>query len=741
MRVGWVGRGALAALVTVRLCGCGADGGAESADGAIPRGDAITPIDGVVGGGASDARPDADTDAGGSVVDAGVPDAAPPDAPPDAPPPDASCVAPLDDGSDPNPFGIHFTNVSPSMPVLEGGRINPDPWAFGSGVAVGDLDGDGDLDLALSRADNPGSVRPGGRSTILWNDGRAGGFVTLREDLDVPTLTALRTCHGAATVDLEPDGDLDVIFACEGPEIVLENDGAGHFANVAAALGLEGPSSPDKSSNVIVADVNLDGISDLVVLSFATTYPVRPLATLHNRLYLGRGGGRYEDVSVVANAEGLGASHASLVANLDRDPALEIFVSDDRFGAAGTGADMTVTGDQFLDPSGFDAAGVPVYLDRGREHGFSGPWSTMGVALGDLDGDGAEDLYTTDIGPNHVYLWYAPASTFLDDFGRLGLDLPKTSTGAWFISWAPHIFDLDRDGRPELSVVTGEIGESYSCSAQAQRDWLLRANPSWSYADITVGAGLAGVEGCPAPSGPLNGRAAVPADLDGDGDDDLVVTPYIEAFTFFRNDTPACARPRLRVRPIGTVSSPEAAGTRLHVELSDGRVIERTMVGGGDTYSQADRVLEVGLDGREADEVVEARLEWPSGLEQRIDLLPGFAGRTHAAGAWTIEEPRWLTVSARSIAPGETAEIVYTRVDAAGAPRGAAGAGGVITASTQRRDDGSSAETTAPLAVEDLGNGSYRMSVVHGGTAGWIRVTISDPERGIDLAPVIRVGP
>ena len=423
MRGVWLGRAAAAALAVVRLGGCGGSGEPELAlDAPEQRGDAVAQVDGVVGGGI-DGSPDA------ALGDAGAPDAASVDArsdasPPDASPPDAAaapdaaCVAPIDDGTVANPYGIHFTNVSASQPVIEGGRIHPDPWAFGSGVAVGDLDADGDLDLAIARADNPGSVRPGGPSTILWNDGRAGDFVALRPDTAVPALTASRTCHGATTVDLEPDGDLDVIYACEGTEIVLENDGAGEFVDVSAARGLQGPASNDKSSNVIVADVNLDGITDLYVLSFATTYPVRPLPTLHNRLYLGRGDGRYEEVSVRSNAQGQGASHASLIANLDGDRALEIFVADDRFGAAGTGADMTVTGDQFLDPEQIDAAGVPHYVDRGGAHGFNGPWSSMGVALGDLDGDGAEDLYTTDIGPNHV---------FRVVFGRSRARRPKSS--------------------------------------------------------------------------------------------------------------------------------------------------------------------------------------------------------------------------------------------------------------------------------------------------------------------------
>ena len=204
------------------------------------------------------------------------------------------------------------------------------------------------------------------------------------------------------------------------------------------------------------------------------------------------------------------------------------------------------------------------------------------------------------------------------------------------------------------------------------------------------------------------------------------MAPYGETYAFYVNETPTCGRTALRVRPVGTVSPREATGTRLVVTLSDGRTVTRTLDGGGLPFSQADRVLELGLDGAGPDVITEAHLEWPGGFVQRLDDRPDFAAAIAGAQTLSIEEPEWLTVSARSIAPGESVELIVR--------------GDAITARAQTRLDGG-AETTTATPVEDLGDGRHRIAIAHPGTPGSVRVTLTDAARPILLAPVIAFTP
>ena len=667
---------------------------------------------------------------GGGGPGGGGPDAAPDtiDARGGGAPPDAR---------QPEPTTIRLTHVTDEMPLI---------WnygAHGSGVAVADLDADGDLDLAIADGPSVALSGTGHPSTILWNDGPSGAFVALRRDETIEALLAEDHCNGADSADVDQDGDVDVFFACFEADYLLENDGAGHFTDVAVARGLDGPPEQDNTAPVF-ADVNQDGLIDLYLLTLGTAED--PARERPNRLYLGRGGGRFEDVTTTVLA-GYGVSYAALIANLDDDPALEIFVANDRLAVAEIGGFADLQGNAHLDQSSIDADGVPVFADLASDtcdldasglcHApTGGMYASMGVTMADFDEDGDDDLYTTDFGPNHVWLWDAPTSTWVDDDGALGLDLGFSDVGS-FVSWGAVVLDLDRDGRIELAVATGSPNPHFSCEDLVQPDFLFRSAAPGVFDDVSAAAGLAVSRTCAAPTEPLDARAFVPADLDGDGDDDLVLTPHMDTFAFYRNDTDVEGRRSLRVRPHGTVSPREATGSSLTVELADGRTIRRRLEGGMNTSSQGDRLLEVGLDASTAEAVVEARLEWPGGLVQRLDLLPGFADAIARDGAWTITEPAWLTISTRTIAAGDAAELVYTRTDATGAPAGVAGAGADIRASAQVRL-GASPETVGALPVEDRGDGTYRIVVPHGGQAGSMRVTITDPARAVRIAPVLR---
>jgi len=670
-------------------CGpaCGDPPGGDPTDG--------SPIDAAVDAGAIDAA---------ISIDAGTPDGAPaPDADPD------------------NPFGIRLTDVTDTMPErYYGGRRAGDPWGSGTGAAIADVDGDGDDDVVLARIDDPKSGRPGGPPALLVN---GGGFGAFTESAAFRALLVGRRAHGVAAGDYDRDGDVDLFIACEGADVLLANDGSGSFADVTGAAGVGGPSD-DVSMGAVWADLNGDGLLDLYVVAHSATAPAASDARNANRIYVNRADGTFADVTAASGAGGDGSSHTALIADLDGDGNLEIYVANDQFavdgviGLPGSGLDA----DAFYDRTGVDGSGTPSYADRAAEVGVDGPRSAMGVAMTDLDGDGLGDLYVSDWGANHVQVWRPGTGDYDTDLGVWELAARASPPGDLFVSWGVRFVDFDRDGWDEVYVVNGSISEPIGCDTHYQLDVLLRRPPDGaSFVDISGAAGLPDAFACPAADDtPLEGRGVITGDLDGDGDDDVIVTPYVEAYRFYRNDTPQAGRHRARVRLRGTVSAPDPIGAVVRATLPGGRKLRRTLYGGGDTYSQSDRVLEVGLDGATSFESM--RVEWPSGYVQTI------APPVDAATA-QIVEPEWLALSARVAAAADPApELRYAPVDAAGALLGAAGSGRTVTVT---RSDGVS------VTVIDDGAGAYTAALPHPGAARL--TTLSIDVDGVALRPRLLV--
>jgi hypothetical protein len=694
------------AALAILLSGC------EGPPGAVHAPDAPVALD-------APRAPDAPPRTDGATIDAAPIDAPRADARSDAArPADASPDASPDD-----PFGIHLTDVTwASIGVVPAGITMGDTWGIGSGAALGDLDGDGDLDLFVARDDDPLSTHSHGPSTIYWNNGAsAGGFPTFSPDAPLELLFAGVLAHGVALGDFDGDGDLDVFVACEGRDFLLENDGAGDFTDVTDLAGVAGRDD-DKSVGAMFVDLNHDGLLDLYVDDHTAAGTPFPDDRAANRLYLNLGDGTFEDVSDASGTANTASTQTSGAADLDGTGDLVLYLANDRFaidGASVFGMPDPLPGDAYYRLTGIDDQGVPSFVDVAAAEGVLAERSSMGLAFADVDGDLTPDVYVTDWGESDLYLNPTPGGPSLTPSTFYQIGLRHDPFGDLLIHWGARFVDLDRDGLYEVFAVQGGLSTPVSCVSFHQLDYLLREPAAGvPYVSITSVAGLPWPPACFAMASPIVGRGLVEGDLDGDGDDDFVVTPYAEPYRVYRNDTPAVNHV-LRARLVGTVSAIDPIGASLVVTRSDGMHLARFRTGGADLYSQSDTPIEVGLGSSTS--VASAVITWPSGLVQRIDGLPWFAIDT----TLTIVEPAWLTLSARVVgATDPTPVITYTAVDGTGAPLGAAGAGHAVTIT---RSDG------VAVSVTDVGDGTYTAPLPHPGVVR--RTVLTIVVDGVTLRP------
>ena len=270
-------------------------------------------------------------------------------------------------------------------------------------VSVGDVNGDGHLDLVLIK----GRHWPG-MSRVLLGDGR--GRYTGASDLSD---TRYRSYSGNL-VDLDGDGSLDVILSNDAPDpkVILLNDGRGHFRK-GGTFG-----RPDwETRNVAVVDLNGDRLPDIVVANRSDK------ATLY--LCLNRGRGRF-DADCAAFAD-YSATTITPV-DINGDGRIDLVVPH-RDGGQGY---------VYLN------AGGASFPSDGRIP-FGSPEATVrAAAVSDLDGDGVLDIVTIDDEHRAVEVCYGEKA------GGFSAPIPVGDGTA--APYALTVADLNRDDRPDIVV-------------------------------------------------------------------------------------------------------------------------------------------------------------------------------------------------------------------------------------------------------------------------------------------------
>jgi hypothetical protein len=235
----------------------------------------------------------------------------------------------------------------------------------------------------------------------------------------------------------------------------------------------------------------------------------------------------------------------------------------------------------------------------------------MGVACGDLDGDGRPDLAVTNFyGESTTFFHNLGQGAFADRTAALGLAAPSR----YLLGFGIAFLDVDNDGRLDLMTANGHINDYRPSLPYAMPIQLLLGSPDGRLRDVSSQAG-------PPFLAPHVGRGLAAGDLDNDGRIDALVVAHNEPLVFLHNRT----RPGhfLTVALEGTVSNHDGVGAGVVVVAgSERRVAQR--VGGGSYESAGDPRLHFGLGDVRRVELLEVC--WPSGRVDRYRNLPADTG-------------------------------------------------------------------------------------------------------------------
>ena len=532
--------------------------------------------------------------------------------------------------------------------------------AVETGIAIADFDRDGRPDIFAVSKNGPSSLYRQTSPFRFTDVAREAGLV--------PSSDSLPSNNGVTAVDINQDGWMD-LYLCryDQPNQLFVNRGDGTFTERASEYGL---AIRDACVHATFADYDRDGDLDCYVVTNILDFSKSPLGR-RDLLLRNDAADGFRDVTEAAGIWGLTQGHTALWFDSNHDGWPDLYVAND-----------FETPDRF-----YLNRGDGTFTDVVDERLPHVTYFSMGADAGDLDGDGRVDFVITDMrdrthrgflaGMEEMgrglweierasrlipqYMWNAVyLNTGTDRFAEAAHLLGVEATG-W--TWAVRTADLNEDGRLDLFFTAGMIRNFVDADlidrqnvspnlaaraavwrgAQPRRETTMAfenrgplafrdASNDWGLNELTVSFGCA------------------VADLDGDGDLDLVYANYDAPPTVIRNNSSDAHRVVIRLD--GKAPNRDAIGAEVRVTTDDGILVRQVYTERGIASSEPAQ-LHLGLGQHTVIRSLEVR--WPSGAQHVFHDLPADSlitvtepppGRLspaifktpHSPSAWMTEE-------------------------------------------------------------------------------------------------------
>lgn len=516
--------------------------------------------------------------------------------------------------------GIRFRHANGAY----GAKLLPE--TMGGGCAFLDYDNDGDQDILFVNSsywpDHVPADQPAPTLALYQNDGK-GAFTDVTKDakLDL-TLYGM----GVACGDYDGDGWVDVFLTAVGKNRLLRNE-QGKFADVTEKAGVGGAEDAwstataffdydnDRDLDLFVANYvvwspELDLAQDFQLVGVGRAYgPPRAFQGTFPYLYRNQGDGTFADVSATSGvqvknkATGVPLAKSLGVApvDVDRDGWMDLLVANDTVQnllfhnrGDGTFAELGAESGIAFDTAGNARGAMGIDAARFRNDG------SLGVVIGNFANE-----------PTALYVSDGKSLSFFDDAVSNGIGPPSRLS----LKFGVFFFDVDLDGRLDVLECNGHIEDEIN-RVQESQHYAQAPQLFWNCGpDQKSEFVLLGEERCgPDFVRPMVGRGAAYADIDGDGDLDVLLTAVAGSPRLLRNDQ-KLGHHWLRVKLRGAKENRDAIGATVAV-TAGGVTQERQVMPSRSYLSQVELPVTFGLG--KTDKIEKLTITWPDGTKQEV---------------------------------------------------------------------------------------------------------------------------